>query len=488
MKKHVPLLLAISVSLGAHACNSTDDRAPGSAGAMNAGGQAAGGKAAGGASNAGAPAGGVGATAGAAGQSSEAGDAGEASVSAAGEAGMGGAAGEGGSGGEPAGEGGASNGHTLVKALAGGQGFTCALTVAGEVRCWGNGTYGSLGDGTPVTDTKFNYSAVKVVGLTGAKKLIAAGWNACAISSDDHLLCWGFNGQRQFAPDPQTFKGTSTPISLLGFTGTAIASTIAFDGNGLTGHGCVVDAAFNIGCWGSNAADELGVTTPATSGPVLFPTGLSGYVSVAGGSQFTCGLTQGGGVKCWGASNYGALGDGHTLDYPPPSATPTQVVGLTTGVKQIASALSSTCALTTSGGVKCWGGAGFGELGTATPFDHQYGGLDTPTDVSGLTSGVTQITSGYRHFCALLTDKTIKCWGYNQNGELGDQPNPITINLHANLPVPVQDVSNIVAIGAGYSQTCAAPATGGVICWGSGWASGSKTSPDRIVPTYVEGI
>ena len=138
---------------------------------------------------------------------------------------------------------------------------------------------------------------------------------------------------------------------------------------------------------------------------------LASAVQVTAGDDHTCALTITGGVKCWGNNYDGQLGDGSRMDH----ITPMDVFGLTSGVIEISAGDGHTCALTITGGVKCWGNNYYGQLGDGSVIDHS-----TPVDVIGLTSGVSRITVGWFHTCAVMNTGGAKCWGDNSNNQLGD--------------------------------------------------------------------
>ena len=183
-------------------------------------------------------------------------------------------------------------------------------------------------------------------------------------------------------------------------------------------HTCALTTAGGVKCWGRNGYGQLGDGTTDNRYTPLDVTGLSaGVAAVTAGGSHTCALTTAGGLKCWGASDVGQLGDGTTDN----RSTPVDVTGLTSGVAAVAAGRDHTCALTTAGGLKCWGGNGCGQLGDGTQSDRY-----TPVDVTALTSGVA--AGGY-HTCALTTADGLKCWGHKRRGQLGDGAGWIAVNV-----------------------------------------------------------
>ena len=95
--------------------------------------------------------------------------------------------------------------------------------------------------------------------------------------------------------------------------------------------------------------------------------------------------------------------------------SPLSLPGSSPGVATIIAGYAHTCAVTTGGAAKCWGDNAWGQLGDGTLTDRL-----TPVTVSGLSSGVTTISAGFYHTCAVTTGGAAKCWGYNEYGQLGD--------------------------------------------------------------------
>ena len=349
-----------------------------------------------------------------------------------------------------------------------GSQHSCVTAVAGGIKCWGHNDGGQLGDGT----AKESGVPVAVQGLTGGMLALAASGDTCAVTVGGALLCWGHNESGQLGNGTQQGNLTPTAVSGLGSGVKAVAA------GGL--HTCAVTSAGAALCWGENSSGELGNGTTSDSFVPVGVKGLSSGVSaVAVGFGHSCVIVAGGGLKCWGLNQYGELGNGTTSNLPVKS--PVDVKGLSSGVLAVASSSLTTCALLEGGAVKCWGHNLDGEVGDGTTKDSSV-----PTDVKGLSAGVTAIGAGTSHTCAVTQEGGVKCWGNNSFGQLGD--NSTTVRHE---PVDVVGLgSGAVAVGLGFDHTCAVFPTGAVKCWGGNFYSqlGNGTTTQSLVPVDVLGL
>ena len=400
--------------------------------------------------------------------------------------------------------------------VATGYNYTCAIiAVTGAVKCWGQNNYGQLGDGTLVDSPV----PVDVPGLSGVTQIASSDYSTCALLNTGAVKCWGYNVSGQVGDGTTTDQPTPTDVSGLS------SGVASLDGKNLMM--CALLSTGGLKCWGENGYGQLGngtFTAPLvpvnvsglTSGVLSFsvgsfgscatlsaggikcwgsylgpllgngiesfadrPVDLSGFATtvsaVSIGWKHTCSLLSNGGVQCFGINSDGQLGDGTTVS----RTTPSYVSGLSSGVSKIASAESSNCAILNTGALKCWGDNSSGQLGDGTTNDRS-----APVQVSGLTSGVSEVAVGGEFACAIVSG-AVKCWGANYAGQLGDGS-----NTDSSVPVSVAGISTAVKLGAGYYHACAVLGDASVKCWGTNSSGqlGDGTLVDRNSPVSVSGL
>ena len=337
------------------------------------------------------------------------------------------------------------NGMTSgVMAVSAGNAHTCALTTAGGLKCWGSNFAGQLGNGT------YTQSLVPsdVSGLASGVAAVSAGRDhTCAVTTAGGLKCWGTNVDGQLATG--AILQSNVPFDISGLTSGVAAVSVGYD------HTCVITTGGALKCWGSNNFGQLGRGT--TFDYSLIPTDVSGLTSgvaaVSSGTYYTCAVTTGGAAKCWGANGYGQLGNGSVTQ----SSLPLDASGLTSGAAAVSTGYVHACALTTAGALKCWGANGVGQLGNAATANSS-----TPAGVNQLASGVAAVSTSWDHTCAVTTAGGLKCWGYNGTGQLG-----IGTNTDRAVPVDVTGMtSGVAAASTGSNHTCAVTTAGGAKCWG----------------------
>jgi alpha-tubulin suppressor-like RCC1 family protein len=290
-------------------------------------------------------------------------------------------------------------------------------------------------------------TAVDVAGLTSGVKSIATGTQTvCAVTTAGGAKCWGVTNVSGSASP----SSSTSPVDVVGLTTGVENVSIG------AGYSCFLTTTNNVKCVGGNNWGQLGNGTVTSSTTTTDVQNIDGIAqSLSSGSQSSCIVTTSRTVKCWGYGGYGNLGHGASPTY---SSTPVDVSGLTS-VAQVAVADNSVCALTTNGAVKCWGRNDTGQLGNGAA-----GNSNVPVNVTGLSSGVRAIRAGQLHFCAILDTGSMKCWGRNSEGQLG------TGATSGNRNTPVDSAiatGTIVDVSAYLYFTCVLNSEGTVRCFGT---------------------
>ena len=238
-------------------------------------------------------------------------------------------------------------------------------------------------------------------------------------------------------------------------------------------HTCALLEDKSVKCWGSNSYGNLGfpsrniISDPSsiTHLEVGFP-----VKQIASGSDFNCVLGESGQVKCWGDNTYGQLGYGHTNSLGDSVEEPLlriPLVNIGQGVKKLSLGYEHSCALLNDGNVKCWGNNGFGQLGLG--HKNKIGDNESVSTIGTVSLGQSaiDISAGHFHTCAVLADKNIRCWGDNQQGELGLGHVRFISGSVVPSFVSVLDFSdNVKQVFAGYRRSCALFENNKVKCWG----------------------
>ena len=370
--------------------------------------------------------------------------------------------------------------------ISSGYGFSCAILDDGTVSCWGRNEEGQLGDGTFASRTTPSQTSSLGVGRT-AVAIAAGSQHACALLDDGTVSCWGYNYWYHLGTgdgvgdDYRTPKNTPTQTASLGAGRTATAISAGSD------HTCALLDDGTVVCWGDNqdaqASGSNGNNVDRTPTQTnSFGTGRTA-VALAAGGRHTCALLDDGTISCWGKNNYGQLGDGTAINKGSP--TQTQSLGTGRSAVSISAGDSHTCAVLDDGTVSCWGYNANGNLGDSTTTNR-----NTPTQTTSFGSNrVVQMTvSGRNHNCALLDDGAVSCWGYNANGQLGDGT---TTNRHSPTSVSSSSSRDVVLLASSYGDhTCSILDDSSLRCWGRNTHGqvGDGTTTSRSTPTQTASL
>ncbi len=305
-------------------------------------------------------------------------------------------------------------------------------------------------------------------------RIVALDQLTCAVLSNHTARCFGLgadgqlgDGLSETSPTPRVVKDGTNPLE-----------NVAAIGPGpMSQHVCARLMDGHLRCWGNDSYGALGVGNAgdlddASQGPAPFP-----WTDVAVGGYFTCGVKDAG-LWCWGRGNAGQLGfalDGGTTVTEPMSA----------GFGNVSSVRSGdihSCARRTDGSVWCWGNNDNGRLG-----NQSTAASPTPVQVklcNGSTlGGVESVSVGGGHACAVLTNKTVVCWGRGGSGELGDN-----LAQDSHCATPVAGLNDAKSVSCGADSSCAVTGAGILECWGDNGSGklGDGTQVQRNTPVLAK--
>lgn len=344
-----------------------------------------------------------------------------------------------------------------------------SIQVVGALRCWGVNFYGQLGVTTNINTTTANNSPINMPALQSGVMAITGGEaHNCALLDTGGVKCWGRNyyGQLGSTTNSGTNNSNLTPLDVQGLSSGVVAISAGYD------HTCALLNTGGVKCWGWNRYGQLG--SPVNNGtnnvnntPIDVQTLSSGVRAISAGYMHTCALLNTGAVKCWGLNQYGQLGSTtNSGNATAANPTPLDVQTLSSGVAAIASGYRTSCALLQTGAVKCWGWNQHGQVGSTVNSGNGAAANNSPLDVQTLNANVTAISGGGSYFCALMNTGGVRCWGWNRFGTLGATNNNNTDNAN-NSPLNVLTLnSGVITIAASADHTCGLLDTGAVKCWG----------------------
>ena len=387
-------------------------------------------------------------------------------------------------------------GGRTATALGAGSNHVCALLDNAAVKCWGDAAFGQLGlgdtadRGDAAGEMGGNLPAVSLGTGRTATSITVGNSHSCALLDNATTKCWGQNTHGQLGIGSVNHRGDGAgemgdSLPTVDFGAGRSASAVTAGGQ----FNCALLDDASLKCWGSNATfgalglgdedsrgglpTDMGANLPAVDLGQPHP-----VTQVAQGDSFSCAVLDDGAVRCWGRGP--SLGLGTTTsrgDGPGEMGGDLPAVDL--GANRTAVAVTAgrqhACALLDNGSVKCWGENGDGQLGLGDTADRGDApgemGSNLPSVNLGPGRTAVAISAGHAHTCAVLDDATLKCWGDNALGQLGqgdtadrgDGPGEMAGNLAA---VSLGSARTAVAVVAGRDHTCVLMDNAKVKCWG----------------------
>jgi alpha-tubulin suppressor-like RCC1 family protein len=354
-----------------------------------------------------------------------------------------------------------SSGSFIFSSISTGENFVCGLTTAGAAYCWGYNIWGTLGNGSN-SNSKI---PVAVSGNFVFSKISAGRYSTCAITSTGSTYCWGNNTYGQLGDNTNT--NSNSPQLVAGNYSFVQISVGLFSACGIINSG-------EAYCWGRNDTSQLGDTTQSNRNSPVLVSGNHLFSKISISTGHACGLTIDNLVYCWGNNNIGQLGNSGLSQE---SNTP---VAINSGdsFTQITLGAWHACAITTTFHTYCWGFNANWQLGDGTDFYRT-----SPVLVSG-NQTFAQLSAGSDHTCAINDLGAAFCWGYNRNGQIGNGSFTNSAD-----PLVISENLAFTQLTASSKNSCATSVTGTNYCWGNNTDGqlGNGTNTLTYSPIEVTG-
>jgi hypothetical protein len=288
-----------------------------------------------------------------------------------------------------------------------------------------------VGDGSP------NFTAhLDPIVASGINKIkavaVASGQDAVCVINDDatqSVSCWSFT-------DPANINKASQIPGVANATQVSIGNVKA----------CALLKDGSLNCWRIvGGVNPMGIPEP----------NVSNLTEISVGDTHACAIQSDKSVVCWGNNFNGQLGIGtigsETEEVPPTVVPGIQAISVSAGLRH-------TCAVLTDRSVRCWGANDKGELGNGS--SGSFIKSPTPQMVVGVNNA-ERVSCGWEFSCAVLTDRTVTCWGRNEKGTLGNGT-----TTDSAVPVPVKNLKGMFFVSSGADHACASGLGGIAHCWG----------------------
>ena len=407
------------------------------------------------------------------------------------------------------------DGGTNYSKVSNGYHGACGITTAGVLKCWGYNPYYQVGDGTTTNRT----SPVVVDGGTTYSQVSRGIHSTCAITVAGVLKCWGYNANGTVG-DGTTTLVTSPKVIDAGTNYSTLSNSMSYTM-------CAITTTGVLKCWGLGTSGQVGNGASLTRlSPTVINSGTN-YSAVSNGQDVTCGITTAGVLRCWGADRNYNMGLSVNATFNSP-----QTIHTGESFSQVIVNDQRICALNSLNVMKCAGERHMGLMAdgitsqlhsfsavsgldqfSSLSFNGQYmssgiksdgtlwmwGFGRTSSDYIGdasvqeivlspqqvlITTGstFTKVSKGNQHTCAIRSDQKLYCWGFNSNGNVGDNT-----TTNRSLPVAVDAASNYIDVSAGNGFTCGITSAGVLKCWGRNASNsvGDNTTTQRNSPVII---